>query len=83
MLMKRAKSIITKSRVYGALQPQKTTGITYYKMPITFFVPIPSPDQSTRPDWLKFCMVPYLVILRGLVEGFFRFRSGGLEMGYP
>ena len=56
---------------------------SYYKMPIIFFVPRPSPDQTTGPNLVKFCMVPYLVILRGLVEGFFRFRSGGLEMGYP
>ncbi len=56
---------------------------SYYKMTITFFVPRPSPDQSTEPNRLKFDMVSYLVILRGLVEGFFSISIWGLRYGVP
>ena len=37
---------------------------SYYKMPSTFLVSIPSPEQSTRPNRLKFDMVPVLSIFR-------------------
>ena len=44
----------------------------YWKgAPFSFWVLCASPDQTTGSNWLKFCMVAYLVILRGLVEGFF------------
>ena len=56
---------------------------SYYKMRSHFFVPRPSIEETTRPNWLKFCMQPPLGITRGIIEGFFDIWSGGPDMGYP
>ena len=56
---------------------------SYYKMLSHFFIPRPSLGQTTGPNWLKFCTESSQGILRGIVEGFFEIRSGGLAMGYP
>ena len=56
---------------------------SYYKMRSNFFVPIPSIEGSTGPNWMKFCMGPSKGISRVTIEGFFDIRSGGPDMGYP
>ena len=47
------------------------------------FVPIPSLEETTGPNWMKFCMEPPEGIIRGITEGFLDIRSGGLDVGYP
>ena len=54
-----------------------------YKMRSHFFVPIPSIEASTGPNWMKFCMGPPKGITRVITEGFLDIRSMGPDMGYP
>ena len=48
-----------------------------------FFVPRHSIEETTGPNWLKFCMGPPRGLTRWIVEGFFEIRSGGPDKGYP
>ena len=48
-----------------------------------FFVPIPSIEETTGPNWLKFGMGPPWEIIRVITEGFFDILFGGQDMGYP
>ena len=48
-----------------------------------FFVPIPSIEASTGPNWMKFCMGPPKGITRVITEGFLDIRTMGPDMGYP
>ena len=48
---------------------------------MSLFIPRISPEETTVPNCLKFCMVPSKGILRGIAEGFLEFRSWGPDMG--
>ena len=52
-----------------------------YKMRSPFFVPIPSIEGSTWPNWMKFCMGPPKGVTRVMTEGFLNIRSRGLDLG--
>ena len=56
---------------------------SYYKMRSQFFVPRPSIEGSTGPNYMKFCMELSKGITRVTIEGFFDIRSRGPVMGYP
>ena len=47
------------------------------------FVPIPSIEETTGPNRMKFCMEPPEGITQGITEGFLDIRPGGLDVGYP
>ena len=49
----------------------------------SFFVPRPSIEGTTGPNWMKFCMGPPGGITRVTIEGFLDIRSRGPDMGYP
>ena len=40
-------------------------------------------EETTGPNWLKFCMGHPRGVTRGFIEGFLEIRSGGPDMGYP
>ena len=48
-----------------------------------FFVPRVSIEETTGPNWMKFCMRPPRGITRWIVEGFLEIRSRSPAMGYP
>ena len=59
------------------------TGVLVIENAMSLFIPRISPEETTVPNCLKFCMVPSKGILRGIAEGFLEIRSGGPDMGYP
>ena len=56
---------------------------SYYKMRSHFFVPRPSIEETTGPNWMKFCMEHPRGIIRGITEGFLDIQSGGQDIQYP
>ena len=40
-------------------------------------------EETTGPNWLKFCMGLPRGVTRGFIEGFLEIRSGGPDVGYP
>ena len=55
---------------------------SFYKMRSHFFVRRPSIEETTGPNWPKFCMGHPRVVTRGFIEGFLEIRSGDPDLGY-
>ncbi len=47
-----------------------------------FFVRRPSIEETTEPNWPKFCMGYPRGVTRGFIEGFLEIRSGDPDVGY-
>ena len=55
---------------------------SFYKMRSHFFVRRPSIEETTGPNWPKFCMGHPRGVTRGFIEGFLEIRSGDPDLGY-
>ena len=55
---------------------------SFYKMRSHFFVRRPSIEETTGPNWPKFCMGHPRGVTRGFIEGFLEIRSRGPDVGY-
>ena len=71
------KGTIEHMNKFGQLQVS-----SFYKMRSHFFVRRPSIEETTEPNWLKFCMGYPRGVTRGFIEGFLEIRSGDPDVGY-